>query len=155
MSQKGTGTTILTGTNTYSGATTVSAGRLFLKSTGALGGGQATGTAGVTLSAGSLNFYTGNGGTPYNVAVGTTGAGALNITAGASIGGELGGTLKAGTASTPGSGTVLIDVYGSPGIASPGGNIYTNVSAASGLGSAYTMTVGKVYNNINLSLIHI
>ena len=151
LTTAGTGNIILSGANSYSGSTTVSSGTLLVGHTLALAG-----TTGVTVAGtGRLNFYTGTGSTvsPYIVNVGSGGFGTLSLAGGTSIGGELGGMLKAGTATTPGSGTVYVDVYGSPGIASPAGNTYTLVSAASGLNSGYTLALGKVRNNYNFTVV--
>ena len=143
-----TGTLILAGTNSYTGATTVSDGTLLLNSATAIGG-----TSGLTVNAGRLNLYTGGGGTPYNVNVGSGGAGAISLAAGTAVGGELGGTLySTAAATTPASGTISVDVFGSPGVTPDGSTAYTLVSAASGLDSGYTLALGKVYNAYNFTV---
>ena len=69
--QAGAGTTMLTGTNTYSGGTTVSNGTLQLNTV------AAAGTGGITVNAGAaLALFAGNGNTFNNV---ISGAGTVNI----------------------------------------------------------------------------
>ena len=91
-------------------------------------------------------FYTKAGGT---LNIGTVAVTTLVLNANSSIGGELGGTIHAGAATTV-AGNVNVDVYGSPPFASPSG-AYTLVSATSGLGNA-TDQVGKVYNDTNFTV---
>ena len=92
LSQSGSGTTILSAANTYAGNTTVSAGRLSIGNSSALG----TGT--VTLSGGSLGVAGGGGWTLTNAvvlsanSVADTGGG--NLTLGGTISGT--GSLNKG-----------------------------------------------------------
>ena len=81
FNQTGSGTTILTNAETYTGATTVSAGTLSLTSTGSIAAGSTVGVG----AAGTLNFASGG-----------TVLGNATLTGGATVtgsGGTIGGTL--------------------------------------------------------------
>jgi len=92
LSQSGSGTTILSAANTYSGNTTVSAGTL------SIGNSSALGTGAVTLSGGSLGVAAGGGWTLTNAvtlsANSTADTGGGNLTLGGTISGT--GSLNKG-----------------------------------------------------------
>lgn len=140
--KQGTAALTLTGANTYSGGTTISAGRLVAGSTGALG----TGTVNVG-SSGTLEFTT--TGTVANALAGTgalikANAGTLNLTGNSTaftgtttvsagtlaVNGSLRGTLTIGNgARLQGTGSVGTTTIASGGTLAPGNSIgTTNVS---------------------------
>ena len=102
VNKTGSGTTTLTGSNTYSGATTISAGNLSISSVSAL-----TNTSGVSLANGTALIYTGGSAATLNRAISvTSGTGTIR-----NNGGELtltGGLTKNGTTLTFDTGTFNI-----------------------------------------------
>lgn len=76
ITKSGAGTLILSGTNTYAGTTSISAGMLRLDSAGALPGGLGAtgGTGGLTFNGGVLGLGAGDFLRPYNATQGTAGA---------------------------------------------------------------------------------
>ncbi len=98
--QLGAGTTILTGTNTYTGATTISAGTLQLGASGATG---AIGTGPVGIASGAALSFSHNN--PFTFANTVTGTGTINqIGSGATT---LSGTAAA-AATNVSTGTLLV-----------------------------------------------
>jgi autotransporter-associated beta strand protein len=89
LTVNGTGTQILTGTNTYTGPTTITAGTLQV---GASGGttGTLSGTSGVTISTGGTLLFA------------STTSNAINSTATVSLGGTIAMARKTGSAGTAG-----------------------------------------------------
>ncbi|MEZ5385265.1 MAG: autotransporter-associated beta strand repeat-containing protein [Prosthecobacter sp.] len=143
LTKSTSGVVMLNNSNSFTGATTINGGTLIAGDTSALAS-----SSGISvLSGGHLNFFTGagNAAMPYSVAI--TG---LNLADGSSIGGELGGGFTTGAATV--AGTISVDVYGSPGVASPGGSTFTLVTAASGLDNATAYQIGNVFNNTNFTV---
>ena len=144
LAQAGTGNLTLTGTNTYSGGTTVSAGRLTLASGGTLGAGAVTisGTGVVDLGGQTVaNSWVVNGGTlqggALDIAKVTASAGTIS----ANLGGA-GGFSKSGTGSLVLSGN---NTYAG-GTTLNGGTLTLGSGSALGTG-AVTLTSGTL--NLN------
>jgi len=137
------GVVTLSGVNSFTGATNVTAGTLVAGNTAAL-----STSSGISVSSGGrLAFFTGSGSDTTPSAVPVTG---LNLASGSAIGGELGGGFSTGAATV--AGTINVDVYASPAIASPAGTLFTLVTATSGLSAATTYQIGNVYNNTNFTV---
>jgi autotransporter-associated beta strand protein len=133
LTKSGTGTLTLTGTNTYGGSTTISAGTLNANASAAIGDGSATNT--LILNGGTLQA----GGTitsPSTRGVTLSSTGTIDTNSNAvSIAGVIGG---AGSITKSGAGTLTLtgtNTYsGSTTIS--GGTLNANASAAIGNGSA-------------------
>lgn len=135
------GIAVINGTSSYSGVTTVNGGTLVAGSANALNSASAT----VVNSGGHLNFFDGTGAGTFSVPN-------LTLASGSGIGGELGGNLTTGVVSV--TGTINVDVWASPTIADPSGNLYTLVNAASGLTSGgANYQIGNVYGNTNFTVV--
>ena len=151
LTQMGSGTTTLNAVNTYTGATTVSAGSLVVGSSGSLAAGSSVAINGGSLIAqGTVNgkVAVNNGGTLGGT--GTTGAvtlasgGAINLTDGVI------GTLTIGGLSTTGGGsltfeigtggTTQIDEIADTGTLSASGSTTINVANLGGVGQ--TLSTG-------------
>jgi len=144
LTKSGTGTLILSASETYGGSTTVAAGTLqvdgslsgssavtvdvaTLSGTGTIGGSVAlTGTSNI-FSAGTLTMaslgVTGVGNTISSGTVNATGGTTLNTNSGLAVNGTLEGTVAVGSGATlSGTGTVTAGVtVGAGGVTSPGG----------------------------------
>ena len=150
LTKTGLGTQALSGTNTYTGVTTVSVGTLLASSSTALG----TSAAGTTVSTGAtLDVQANIGIEEINVqGVGVGGNGALVAGAGT---GTIGGTITlAGSTSIGGAGTLNIN-----GVVSTGGNTVstlgvgvTNFGTASTLTSLASLAVLDGTTNVNSAL---
>ncbi len=168
LNQSGAGLTILTGANTYSGATTVTAGTLALGQTSGVGAKLGSGpvfvgpgalavTPGATITSknsigGSLTL---NSGAAFSMADGfantfnVTGSASLAPTSGAQtaltfdVGGGHSDVLAIGGAVTVGSAiaSIAIDGFGSTSLAGS----YNVITAASGLGSNFALANNSLY----------
>ncbi len=152
VTKSGLGALTLSGTNTYTGNTTISAGTIVAQNASALGTGagrnvSVAGGAGLNYSAAA----------DANLSI----TGTLGITGGAGsvIGGSIGSTATgaqiAVTGDATATGAIGVNVYGISG-ATPlaGTNIYTLVN---GVGAGSTMngggyTLGTVFNNTNFTV---
>ena len=138
LNQLGIGTTILTGTNTYSGTTTVSAGTLLANSSNALGASTVMvtniGTLGGNGTIGGATTISSGG----NLTPGSSGAGALSFSAGL--------TLESGSTTTflinaPGDFT-SINILGNN--INFGGELIFNIAS-------YTPTAGDAFTLFNMT----
>ena len=157
VTKDGAGTLMLTGTNTYTGATTVSAGRLIATNASSLGG--ATGGA-VTVAGGAALEYAAAADTQLllNSTLGITGGSTTTI------GGTIGATatsaeinVTGAITGTAGTGTAKVNIYGLSSVTPLAGtNTYTllHSGVASTLSTALTATpaLGIVYNNTNFTV---
>jgi autotransporter-associated beta strand protein/T5SS/PEP-CTERM-associated repeat protein len=140
FTQSGTGTTTITGANTYSGTTTISAGALSAASTNALG------TSAVTLTdSGSLALSTNltisslvwNGGSTIALPYLTNGA-FLNITGALTMTGSGTGTFNL-TGNTLGFSPIELMAWGNSG----GDSYGTNNFMVTGLSDGYTLSISN------------
>ena len=162
----GTGTQILSNTNTYIGETTVDAGRL-----------EITGSAGstvVTVNGGTL-LVGKSGALPGVPAVSVTGGGfeyhastntplalsglALTSGPGTTIGGSLGSTLTGAQIAVAGAvsptlGAVKVNVFAVPGVATgaPGTYVLLSAGAGSTLSTDATYSLGTITNPTNFTV---
>jgi autotransporter-associated beta strand protein len=146
----GTGTLTLTGSNSFTGAATISAGTLTATSAYALGAGN------VTVAAhAALNYYAAS---DTNLRIG--GGLAINsgnTTAPTTIGASIGGTttsaqINVNGAATTTAGNISVNIYPVPGATPITGN-YTLVvgNATSTLNNA-TYKLGTIYNDTNFTV---
>ncbi len=153
LNKLGAGTTILTATNHYTGATTVSAGQLLAANAAALNpvaGGAVTVAAGAGLGYAAVTdaplvlhstlAITGSAGTLIGGSIGSTGTSAeINVTGAATIS----------------NAAYAVNIYGIAGITPLAGtNTYTLLQGGPGsaLNPATTATLGTVYNNSNFTV---
>jgi fibronectin-binding autotransporter adhesin len=146
--KSGLGTAVLSGTNTYTGGTTVTAGTLIGTNASALGTNSA-------LTVGNnANF------TYAPLAVGTLnlGTGVVTLASGSTLGTALGGgttaseILSTGTAASVSGNTIAVNVYGIPGSAvSTGTYTLLAVGGSSNL-AAGTFNLGKIYDAFNFTV---
>lgn len=136
--KSGGGTLVLTGTNTHTGATSVTGGTLWVQSGTAMGG-----STSVSVSGGATFDYSPGGGEVLNLT-------SLTLADGARIGAEVknGSIVVGGSAST--AGTITVNVFGIAGQAVTTGT-YNIVTATGGLdGASYTL--GNLYNATNFTV---
>ncbi len=172
------GKLLLTGNNTYSGATIVNAGTLVIdgttsttgqmrlnsggtlvaRSANALGG--SGNTAGVTVATGANFTYNPTTDAALTIQGALTFTGATNLTTPviARLGAAIGATTTSAAINVTGIATIAnaaqsIDIYGVPGVA-PANGTYTLISggAGSSLNPATAPTIGFVYNNTNFTV---
>lgn len=180
LAKNGGGTLLLTGNNTYSGATIVNAGKLFIdgttsttgevllnsggtliaRSANALGG---TGnTAGVTVATGANFTYNPKTDAALTIQGALTFTGATNLTTPviARLGAAIGATTTSAQINVNGIATIAnaaqtIDIYGNSFSATTSGSgTYTLIhgGAGSSLNPATAPTLGFVYNNTNFTV---
>ena len=126
LTKEGINTLTLSGTNTYTGGTTVSTGILTMGSAGALGStsGQLTVNTGGTLDMGSQNLTVGNLTGTGGVISGTSGTRTLTIGEGNGTGGNYQGAINNGA-----GGTTSLTKTGNGTITLSGTNLYTGATA--------------------------
>ncbi len=137
LTLNGTGTTVLSGVNTYSGATTINGGTLTINGSGELGSGNYSGTI---SNAGTFNYNSSASQTLSGI---ISGAGALNVAAGTLILSNAnsysgtttitGGTLQANNASALSTAAVTIN----------GGTLQWGSSLNTGTLQAGTITINS------------
>ncbi len=154
LAKTGLGTWALSGANTYTGGTTISAGTLIAKNASALGSGTAV-SNNVVLAAGA--------GLDYEAAANNaklTIGGGLTITGGAgtTLEGSIGSSTTADEINVVGAATLTdapltVNIYGVSGVATVTGT-YTILhgGAGSSLNPATAPTLGLVYNNSNFTV---
>jgi fibronectin-binding autotransporter adhesin len=152
LKKNGVGTLVLTGANTYDGATTVSAGTLVARNASAFGDAP---TNNVSVAANAGLIYVAAADSPLAI------GGTLSITGGTStrIGGSIGSTTTsarievAGNATTTAS-AIKVDIYGSGSStsASDSGNYTLIHGGGSNTLNNATYTLGMVYNNTNFTV---
>jgi len=157
LSKGGNGTIILSGANTYTGATTVNAGTLVARSATALGTGT---SANVSVVVGRALNYVAASDTALNIGGTLT----INGGTGTTIGGSIGATATSARINVAGnaiatSGAVSVNVYGVAGVNRLAGtNTYTLVSGLGGGGTTLnsaTYTLGNVFNNTDFTVANI
>jgi autotransporter-associated beta strand protein len=142
LTKDGAGTLVLSGANSYSGGTTVSAGLLQLKSNSALGSSSSSLTVnggildlnGQTISVGNL---TGSGGTIWNNGPNSgTGTVTLTIGIGNTGGGTYAGLIQDNNPSSN-AGKVALTKTGNGTITLSGANTYTGATTVNGGGTLF------------------
>jgi autotransporter-associated beta strand protein len=152
------GTLAISGNNTTTGTTLVNGGTLLARSANALGG--SGNTAGVTVATGSTFAY--NPTTDAALAIGGnltfTGSNNLTTQTIARLGTAIGSTATSAQINVTGVATIAnvaqtIDIYGVPG-ATPTTGTYTLIQggAGSSLSPVNAPTIGLVYNNTNFTV---
>ncbi len=151
VEKTGTGKWIFSGANTYTGATTVTAGNLTVFSGSGLG---TTATADVSVAAGAALNYAAKGNAALNI------GGTLSVTAGTgtTLGGSIGASANSARinvteAATISDGEHTVNIHGIPTV-TPVTDTYTLISGGGGssLNPATPPTLGKVYNNTNFTV---
>jgi autotransporter-associated beta strand protein len=154
ITKTGAGTWVLTGANTYTGATSITGGTLIARNGTAFG---TTGTANVTVATQTGMSYYAATDVPLNI------AGTLGITGGAAtvIGGSIGSTTTSAQINVAGNATataaaIKVNIYGNSfSTTTSGTNTYTLVKGNGGantLSTATSLTLGTVYNNTNFTV---
>lgn len=140
--KNGTGTWTLSGSNTYTGATTVNAGTLRITNKNGL-----SGTSGLTVNTGAgFQYQSGvlGNNTTENLTVST-----MTLNGGSRVGVELGNLIQVtGAANT--NGTITVDVFGISGVNYTSGQ-YNVITATGGLAGA-TYVLGNYYNLTNFTV---
>lgn len=136
--KSGSGTLVLSGTNSYTGVTNVTGGTLWAQSAGAMGA-----TSSVSVSSGATFNYSPGAGEVLNLS-------SLTLANGSRIGAEVknGSIVVSGAAST--AGTITVNLFGIAGQTLTTGR-YNLVTAASGLNGA-SYTLGNLYNVTNFTV---
>jgi autotransporter-associated beta strand protein len=154
ITKTGAGTWVLTGANTYTGATSITGGTLIARDGTAFG---TTGTANVTVATQTGMSYYAATDVPLNI------AGTLGITGGTAtvIGGSIGSTTTSAQINVAGNATataaaIKVNIYGNSfSTTTSGTNTYTLVKGNGGantLSTATSLTLGTVYNNTNFTV---
>lgn len=142
LEQMGTGRTILTGTNTYTGTTTVKAGVLQANSGSALGQSSRL----IVEAGGAFHFVTGSGGT-MNLAQGSSQN--LDLRDGSFVGVEVGGTVNSGAVGALTAGNVGLRLFANSSLGSlPASTTLLQASGGGLNGANYSL---RVYNNSNFT----
>jgi autotransporter-associated beta strand protein len=151
VEKTGTGKWIFSGANSYTGATTISAGNLTVFSASGLGTGAA---ANVSVAAGAALNYAAKANSALTI------GGTLSVTAGTgtTLGGSIGATASSARINVTGAATIsngahTVNIHGIPTV-TPVTDTYTLISGGGGssLNPAVPPTLGKVYNNTNFTV---
>jgi autotransporter-associated beta strand protein len=154
ITKSGAGTWVLSGANTYTGATSITGGTLIARNGTAFG---TTSTANVTVATQTgLSYYAATD-VPLNI------GGTLGITGGTAtvIGGSIGSTTTSAQINVAGNATataaaIKVNIYGNSfSTTTSGTNTYTLVKGNGGantLSTATSLTLGTVYNNTNFTV---
>lgn len=146
LSKTTLGTAFLSGANTYSGGTSVTAGTLIGVSTSALGS-----NSGLSIGSGAIFAYR-----PTVAGSLSIGSGVLTLAGGSTIGTALGGTLSqsviTSSAAASASGSVGVALYFIPAATLSTGthNLITVASGLTSGGATYTLT--QLYNATNFTV---
>jgi autotransporter-associated beta strand protein len=151
LTDSGAGTLTLKGGNSYTGATSITAGMLVAENATALGAGS---VANVTVASGAGLQYEAQSSTALTI------GGTLTITGGAGtvLGTSIGSTTTGAEINVTGAATIsnaalTVNVYGVSGV-SPATGTYTLITggAGSNLNPSTAPTLGLVYNNSNFTV---
>jgi len=148
--KSGAGTLALTGANSYTGPTTISAGALVAANATALG------TGNVTVAAHAGLDYFASADTKLTIGGGLAIASG-NATAPTVIGGSLGGSTTSAQinvtgAATATSGNILVNIYPIPGITPITGTYTLLVGNATSTLNNATYKLGTIYNDTNFTV---
>ncbi len=159
LTKSGTGKWIVSGTNTYTGTTSVTGGNLTVTNASGLGAGA--NVAGTNPTGGNVSVSTN---AELNYAAKTDAAlaigGSLTITGGTStaIGGSIGATTTSARINVAGVASITnaahsVNIHRVPGTTLTSGT-YTLISggAGSSLNPATAPTIGKIYNNTDFTV---
>jgi fibronectin-binding autotransporter adhesin len=151
VNKLGAGTTILFGSNGYTGTTTISAGELIFANTSALG--PSTNGA-VTVAAGAGLAYEAAASAPLGMQSSLSITGGAGTVLGGSIGSSATGAEIAVTGAATATGAVRVNVYGISGVTPMAGtNTYTLLAGGAGSSlNGATYSLGTVYDNTNFTV---
>ena len=138
----GSGTQVLSGSNSFTGGTTVNSGMLIGTSHSALGV-----NSGLTVAGSATFAYQ-----PTTAGVLNLGSGTLTLADGSAIGTAVAGTvsqseIKSTAAASVAGNNITVQIWGNPAVA-PTSGTNTLIAAAGGLDQG-TFTLGNVYNATN------
>jgi len=149
LTKQGAGTLLLSGANTYTGGTIVSAGTLEVTSGSAL-----STTGGVTVGSGAALVYDP---TNSNLSL-SLGSSTLTLASGATtLGASIGSTTNGNEIQTSGSvsatgSTVTVNLYEAPATSSTNGTYTLLTATGNGVNGASSYTLGTVYNDVNFTV---
>jgi autotransporter-associated beta strand protein len=152
VTKVGPGTVVLSGANTYTGATAVNEGTLVARNASALGAGSA---ANVSVASGAGMDYRAAADVPLAI------GGTLTVTAGAgtAIGGSVGSTAVSAAINVAGDAVITdeahtVNITGVSGVAHATGlvTLIHGNGAGSSLNPATPPTLGMVYNNTDFTV---